>query len=201
MASFPPFISKLPPIEIITGSDLLRTISEEEWEEAPEEVREIQDRLGEDIEASLGDLLVRIDPDIIPLWEGVKEALKSDNPDRSRHVIVSLREMVTHILHRTAPDSDIRSWTVDQSLYHDGRPTRKARLLFICRGLNHDPFQRFIDRDVSAHLELIGILQRGTHELGIKFTDEQLKALVMRTKSLIRFILVIWQSNRGMGSS
>lgn len=195
MASFPPFISKLPPVEIITGSDFLRTISGEEWEEPHEEIEEIQYQLGEDIEASLEDLLVRLDPGLIPLWQGARKSLKSDNPDRSRHTIISLREMVTHILHKTAPDSDIRSWTTDQSFYRDGRPTRQARLLFICRGVNHDPFHHFVKKDVSAHIELIRILQRGTHELSIDLTDEQLKALVMRTESLLRFILVIWNSN------
>lgn len=195
MTSFPPFISKLPPVEIITASNLLRTISGVEGAESPEEVEEIQAQIGKDIEASLEDLLVILDPGLIPLWKGAREALKSYNPDRSRHLIVSLREMVTHILHKTAPDCDIHSWTADQSLYRDGRPTRQARLLFICRGLNHGPFQRFLNKDVSAHLELIQILQRGTHELSFDFTDEQLKALVMRTESLLRFILVIWHSN------
>lgn len=65
----------------------------------------------------------------------------------------------------------------------------------ICRGINHDPFQRFFSKDVSAHLELIRILQQGTHQLGIDFTEEQLKALVLKTESLIRFILVTWNSN------
>ena len=74
-------------------------------------------------------------------------------------------------------------------------PTRQARLLFICRGVNHDPFRRFVNKDVSAHLELIQILQRGTHELSIGLTYEQLRALVVRTESLLRFILVIWNSN------
>jgi len=195
MASFPPFVSKLPPVEIITGSDLLKTISEKEREEPPEESREVEDRIVEDIEQSLEELLARLDPHIISLWEGAKQALKSDNTDRSRHVIVSLREMVTHILHQIAPDEDIRSWTANQLLYSGDRPTRKARLLFICRGVNHDPFQRFVNRDVSAHLELIQLLQRGTHELSINLTEEQLKALVLRTESLLRFILVIWNSN------
>lgn len=195
MASFPPFISKLPPVEIITGSDFLVTISGKRGEQSPEEVEEIQTRVSEDIEFSLEDLLVRLNEGLIPLWQGAKEALKSYNPDRSRHVIVSLRELVTHILHQTAPDNDIRSWTADQSLYSDGHPTRQARLLFICRGVNHDPFRRFVNKDVSAHLELIQILQRGTHELSIDLTYEQLRALVVRTESLLRFILVIWNSN------
>ena len=195
IASFPPFISKLPPIEIITGSDFLATISGKEWEQSPEEIEESQAQVVDDIEVSLEDLLVRLNEGLIPLWQGAKAALKSYNPDRSRHIIVSLRELVTHVLHQTAPDNDIRSWTVEPSFFNNGRPTRQARLHFICRGLNHDPFRQFVSKDVSAHLELIQILQRGTHEVSIDLTDEQLRALVIRTESLVRFILVIWNSN------
>lgn len=195
IASFPPFISKLPPVEIITKSDLLRSFSGEEWEESYEDIEEIQCQISEDIEASLEDFLVRLDPGLIPLWQGAKKALKSDNPDRSRHTIVSLREMVTHVLHKTAPDGDIHKWTTEQTLYHEGRPTRQARLLYICRSVNHEPFELFVSKDVSAHLELIRMLQRGTHQLSINFTDEQLKALILRTESLLRFILAIWNSN------
>jgi hypothetical protein len=106
MASFPPFISKLPPVEIITGSDFLLTISRGGWEQSPQEVEEIKTQLIEDIEFSLEDLLVRLNEGLIPLWQGAKEALKSYNPDRSRHIIVSLRELVTYVLHQTAPDND-----------------------------------------------------------------------------------------------
>ena len=195
LASFPPFISKLPPIEIITGSDFLATISGKEWEQSPEKIEESQAQVVEDIEVSLEDLLVRLNEKLIPLWQGAKAALKSYNPDRSRHIIVSLRELVTHVLHQTAPDNDIRSWTGDPSFFNNDRPTRQARLHFICRGLNHDPFRQFVSKDVSAHLELIQILQRGTHEVSVDLTDEQLRALVIRTESLVRFILVIWNSN------
>jgi hypothetical protein len=197
MASYPPFMSKLPPIEIIKGSDVFGIISEEDWQETTEEGKDIQGRLDEDIETSLGELLNEIAPDIVPLWEGAEEALRSDNPERKRHVIVSLRELVTQVLHRVAPDSDIQLWTRDKVHYHDGRPTRKPRLLFICRNLNHGPFQRFVELDVAAHIELIGILQRGTHEVDIQFTNDQLKALLLQTESLMRFILVIWESGRG----
>jgi len=195
-ASFPPFVSKLPPIEIVTGSNLLRAISEEEGLEEPSEyAREIEYHIREDIEASLEELLAQFVPSMIPLWEGTKQALNSDNPDRKRHVIVSLREMVTHILHQMAPDDNIRSWSTEGSLYSNGRPTRQARLLFICRHVNLPPFQRFVEKDVSAHIELIRILQRGTHEVQIDLTQEQLNLLVLSTESLLRFILVILSSN------
>ena len=195
IASFPPFDSILPPVEIITGSDFLATISRRERSPSPQQIEESQTQIAQDIEVSLEDLLDRLNPELIPLWQGAKTALKSHNPDRSRHIVVSLRELVTHVLHQTAPDDRIRSWTADPSFFDKGRPTRPARLHYICRDLNHKPFEQFVARDVSAHLELIQILQRGTHDLSIGLTDEQLSTLVLKTESLIRFILVIWNSN------
>jgi len=193
-ASFAPFISELPPIEIITESDFLVTIAGEK-EQPSEETENIHTQLLEDIEISLKDLLVSLNEGLIPLWQGAKAALKSNNPDRSRHIIVSLRELITRVLRQTAPDSDIRSWTVNPSFFNNDRPTRQARLHFICRGLNHDPFRQFLNKDISAHLELIQMLQSGTHKVSIDLTNEQLKALIIRTESLVRFILVVWNSN------
>jgi hypothetical protein len=194
MASFPPFVSILPPVEIITGSDFLATISRRERSPSPQQIEESQTHVAQDVEGSLEDLLDRLNPELVPLWQGAKTALKSHNPDRHRHIVVSLRELVTHVLHQTAPDDRIHSWTADPSFFDKGRPTRQARLHYICRDLNHEPFEQFVARDISAHLELIRILQRGTHDLSIRLTDEQLNALVIRTESLIRFILVIWDS-------
>ncbi|MDQ5986158.1 MAG: hypothetical protein CSYNP_01877 [Syntrophus sp. SKADARSKE-3] len=195
MASFPPFISKLPPIEIITGTNLLSTISGNDQKQFSKDSESSRALVIEDIEVSLDELLTMLDADLIPLWRGAKEGLRSHNPDRSRHIMVSLRELVTHVLHQTAPGNDVRSWAVDPSFFKDGRPTRHARLQFICRGLNHAPFTKFVSKDVSAHLELIQMLQRGTHELSVGLTDEQLRALIIRTESLVRFVLVIWNSN------
>ncbi len=196
MASFPPFVSKLPPVEIITGSDLLATISTgSEQKQLPEDVEPSHAPVIEDIEVSLEELLAKLNAELIPLWRGAKAGLRSYNPDRLRHIIVSLRELVTHVLHQTAPDKDIHSWTIDPSFFNNGRPTRQARLHFICRSLNHDSFRQFLSKDVAAHLELIQILQRGTHELSIALTEEQLRALIIRTESLVRFILVVWNSN------
>lgn len=195
MASFPPFVSKLPPVEIITGSHLLTTISGGEEKQPSEDNQPNYAPVIEDIELSLEDLLATLNPELISLWQGAKAGLRSFNPDRSRHIMVSLRELVTHVLHQTAPDSDIRSWTVDNSYFNDGRPTRQARLDFICRGLNHGPFAKFVSKDVSAYLELIQMLQRGTHELSTALTEEQLRALIIKTESLLRFVLIVWNSN------
>lgn len=195
IASFPPFVSLLPPVEIITGSDFLATIYERKRPLSQQRIKEGQTQIAQEIETSLENLLDKLDPDLIRIWQGAKAALKSNNPDRPRHIIVSLRELVNYVLHQTAPDDRIRSWTANPSFFDKGHPTRRARLHFICRDLNQKPFEKFVAQDISFHLELIQILQRGTHELCMDLTEEQLSALILKTESLIRFILVIWSSN------
>ncbi len=191
---FPPFVSELPPIEILTSSDLIDAISRTETEEFVEEADNPEDEIREDIESSFEKLLVHVNPEIKRLWLGAKEASSSTNPDKKRHVVVSLREMITHILDAIAPDAEVRKWTSDPSNYHEGRPTRKSRLLFVCRDINHGPFKEFLNTDVESHIKFIRLFQRGTHEININFTDQQIRTLIVRAEALARFLLITWKN-------
>jgi hypothetical protein len=191
---FPPFVSGLPPIEILKSSDLVDTISRDEIEDYIEKADDIEDESSKDIESSLEELLVHVNPEIKSLWVGAKEALSSKNPDKKRHVVVSLREMLTHILHGIAPDEEVKKWTSDPSHFYEGRLTREARLLFVCRDINHGPFKQFVHTDVESHIKFIRLFQRGTHEININFTDQQLRTLLVRSEALARFLLITWKS-------
>jgi hypothetical protein len=194
IVNFPPFVSGLPPIEILTSSDLLDTISRTDTEEYVEEADALESEIREDIEGSLEELLCHVNPEIRRLWLGAKEALYSTNPDKKRHIVVSLREMLTHILYSIAPDNEVSKWTSKPSHYHEGRPTREARLLFVCRDINHGPFEQFVNKDVESHIKFIRLFQRGTHEININFTDQQIRTLIVRTEALARFLLITWKN-------
>jgi hypothetical protein len=191
MASFPPIISAGPPLEILTSARLFdalsRPIPEEEFFEGD---RQAESDLEDEIEATTDELLAALNPELRSVWFGAKEALRSNNPDRGRHVAVSLRELVTHVLDAIAPSEEIQTWTRDPSHFRDGRPTREARVLFACRGVNHGPLSRFVSADVRATIEFIALFQRGTHELAVSFSEAQLRALVTRAESLLRFLLL-----------
>ncbi len=194
ITDFPPFVSGLPPVEILLSSDLLDTISRIENEEYVEEADNIEDGIREHIEISLEELLAHVNPEIKKLWLGAKWALSSTNPDKKRHVVVSLREMISHILHGIAPDVEVKKWTTDPSHYYQGRPTRKARLLFVCRDINHGPFKEFVNKDVESHIKFIDLFQRGTHEISINFIDQQIRTLIVRSEALARFLLTTWKN-------
>jgi len=99
-----------------------------------------------------------------------------------------------HLLRLLAPDERVLSWlsTDDKDLLHEGRPTRRTRVLYICRGLNFEPLSDFVVQDTHALVKLVEFLNR-VHELDRELTDEQLRALLLRTDSWLLYILRIYK--------
>jgi hypothetical protein len=139
-------------------------------------------------------LLQAIDPALARPYIGARDALRGKNADRARHILSSLRELWNHLLRRLAPDQHILPWVSkdDKELLHEGRPTRKARVLYVCRSINHDPLTDFIVQDTRALVKLVDFFNR-VHELELELTDEQLRALLLKTDSWLMYILQIVQ--------
>lgn len=188
-AKFLPLITTFPPIECFRETHLLETFTIDDEAESQDE---------EDVESAMTEALPSIDmllidfaPHLMPLLDGARQALSSDNPDRARHATTSLRELFTHVLHALAPDQELEKWTSDDSHFHDNRPTRRARLLYICRDINCNPLEQFVESDVKAALSFINSLNAGTHVVKSKLTTLQLNALISRMESLLTFLLQI----------
>lgn len=177
-----PLIAKYSPLEYSLELDVLERIS---FDEEKAEVIEPEGLLSVDEE------LASFDGKLLNLINGARQSLKSDNPDRARHVTTSVRELFTQILHRLAPDAEIKTWTNDVEHFRDNRPTRRARLLYICRNFSCDPLTKFVEDDVRAALTLIDSLNAGTHVVESKLTTFQLEAIVYRMEALALFLLKI----------
>jgi Predicted pPIWI-associating nuclease len=194
-------VSELPALELLNSVEVIESVSivdlntdiEDEIEVEKQSIKNEFIAERKEIES----LLITIGShDLIPMWQGAQAALNSiDNPDYARHCAVSLREFFTQIIHRLSPDEDIKKWTEDPHCFDKGRPTRKARLLFICRSINYNIFSDFIEKDVEAILEFVKLFQRGTHQVTIPFTHKQLLALKARVESAINFLIEIAQLN------
>jgi len=174
-----PFVAKYSPIEYSLEVDVLEQISVDDIEED-----EVSTGL-----PSVDDELATFDNKLLTLINGARQSLASDNPDRARHVTTSVRELFTHILHGLAPDDKIKAWSTDVGHYHEKRPTRRARLLYICRNFSCDPLTAFVENDVQAVLTLVNSLNAGTHVVQSKLTERQLAAIVYRMESLALFLL------------
>ena len=182
-----PMITTYPPVEYYREIEVLESVT----------IDEVPDQSTEDgIETGIADalpavdgLLAGFDDSLCRLLIGARQSLESDNPDRARHVTTSVRELLTQVLHALAPDDQIRQWTANEELFHDNRPTRRARLLFICRDINCDPLTRFVEDDVRAALSFIDSLNSGTHVVESRLTLIQLRSIVSRMESLLVFLL------------
>jgi len=134
-------------------------------------------------------LLPQLDPEFLILYQGAIASLNSNNPDKQRHVAVSLRELFTYILHALSPDDKFKEWNKDPDNLKDDRPTRKGRLLYIYRTINYPPFNQFIKKDVEAALTFLDLLQKGTHKIKGPFGEQQSRAILNRMESLLYFII------------
>lgn len=189
---FPPIISELPSLEYFTGADLLESISVEVTEsELAEEKQRVRSEILSETEDAIQTLLANLDVGLVKMLQGAGRAIDSNNADHVRHFTVSLRELFTKILHRLAPDDKVHEWSTSSEHFSNSRPTRKARLLYIYRNINHGPLNEFVERDIELLLDLMDIFQSGTHKVTTHYTQEQLSALKIKTESAIRFLLEV----------
>jgi hypothetical protein len=198
MVPLPTVVWDWPPGELFRGVELLRAVtfppSRRKLEPATVDEKAKQPTAGEDpaFEALLSDL----DPNLLIPFAGARDAIRSTNPDHVRHFSISLRELFTQVLHRLAPDNAVKSWTSNPDHYAEGRPTRKARLLYVCRKINHGDFSAFLEDDVSAVLKFLNLFHGGAHNVRSDLSPEQLHAMFVRMKGVLQFLLEIRRSDR-----
>jgi len=185
-----PIIQRIPPVEIYNTTDITEKVSVSDKDDTEENLL-ITD-LGLENEETLKSLLARIDGDLFRMWQGAVQALESSNIDKIRHFNTSLRELVTHVIHRIAPDDEIKKWTTNPTEHiKDGKPTRRARLLYICRNINDEHFKHFVEKDIDMMLKFIDLFQEGTHSIVSKTTEKQLIAIKCKAESAIKYLLQI----------
>ncbi len=202
----PPSAQKMTTVEAFTSAEVVEELVapsavKEEAEEAEAGVaddrqnrRQLREELQQESQHQLRPALEALDPRLIKMWDGGGLALSGENPDQVRHFSASRRELMTHVLHLLAPDDEIRKWNTEPSLYHEGKPTRMARLRYICRSIDQAPFGEFVKSDCRSMLATFDLFQRGTHELEVGFTPEQLKALAARAEHHLLFLLQLGTS-------
>jgi hypothetical protein len=189
--SYPPVVVTIPPVEFYLNNRFIEKISvtREEARGETDLIRSLAEETEDELEANLGVL----DPSLIKLWKGAKEALNSHNPDATRHFVTSLRELITHVINKLSPDDEIKAWSNSLDYYHNNRPTRRGRLLFICRNINHNQFSDLLKKDIDALLAYVDVFQEGTHAIDSQLTKTQLDLLMLKAESTIRFLIRIWK--------
>jgi len=132
--------------------------------------------------------LSHLDPQLLTLLKGARAAANSQNPDKTRHLCISLRELLGHALRQVASDAEVNSWTQDPSHYHNGKPTRHARIQYLYSPISQPALRNFIDADIRTAIELFDLLNKGTHvaNLGV---DAALAVLLNRAEGILLLLL------------
>ncbi|MCB5266340.1 MAG: hypothetical protein LHW41_08905 [Candidatus Cloacimonetes bacterium] len=195
----PAFVLPGATREIYTTSFALETLRP--WDERDEDEAETEIQLVAEAELETSGciaLLQQVDPGLARPYIGARDALYGNNTDRARHILSSLRELWNHLLRRLAPNDLVAAWIPgianQKDLLHEGKPTRRARVLYVCRELNSDPLTDFLLHDTRALVKLIELFNR-VHELETELTDEQLRAIVLKTDSWLMYVLQIAAGN------
>jgi hypothetical protein len=185
----PPSIIEFPTYEMLGNVDLIGSITDEDNENR-EQDQEIQIIVTDSLEVYLKE----INPNLVNLRVGAKEAFTSNNPDKIRHCVTSLRELVREVIQYLSPEDSIKSWSQSEEDYSNGRPTRKARLRFITRHINHGKFIKFVEQDLKATSLAIDLFNAGTHQVKSKLTENQVSALIAKVETSLLFLLEIANS-------
>ncbi len=198
-------VSELPALEVLNSVEVLESVStaesDAEVNQKEPELEQTKESLKIEIlgqREELEQLLITAGwQDLVRMWQGANAVLNStNNPDYVRHFAASLRELFTQVIHRLSPDNEIKKWSENKNYFHNGRPTRKARLLYICRSINHNIFYEFVEEDVDSTLELMTLFNRATHAPIPPFSHTQLLTMQARLRAIINFLIEIWRLNK-----
>ena len=190
LTAMPSFVMPSVSRELLVAGHVVASLSPED--DGPEEDEEAVLSDVRETTSSAHDLIYAIDPGLAKAYQGAREALLSGSIDRSRHVLGSLRELWGHLLRTLAPDDKVLPWAVgkDDAFLHEGKPTRRARLSYVCREIDHEPLSDFLYKDSVAFLKYFELFNR-VHEIDLGLSDKQLDALLLRTDSWLIFIIQV----------
>ncbi|HRT84715.1 MAG TPA: hypothetical protein P5523_08760 [Bacteroidales bacterium] len=143
------------------------------------------------------DLLECVNPKLIIPFRGAHEAIHQQNTDRKRHIISSVRELWNNLLPTLAPKDEVLLWIPNQNEEYivKDKPTKKARIMYICRNINNGPLSEFVEVDVKAFIKFLDALNR-VHELDPSLTEAQLNSILIRSDSAIKYLVNIWKETQ-----
>ena len=154
----------------------------------------------EDFEsAELVCLLERVDPGLATMYTGALEAQRGDNPDRTRHVLTSLRELTNQLLRKLAPNEELLNWICKQAnprfLDEKRHPTRNARYRYTLRDFPIEPLNDFVECGARTLRNLFGVYNR-LHKQDPGISDLQLRSITICAETHLLYMMRFWETSR-----
>jgi hypothetical protein len=141
------------------------------------------------IEAEVFDILAKEGKGYPVPLSGAIQAVNSNNPDKARQTMASLRELTTHLLHKLSPDSEVKKWSNRSEHYVSGRPTRACRIEYIFKDCAGSSIKPFIENEIKFIKDFFDFLNGGTHSLDTRLDGDDLQYAIYKTESLVLLLL------------
>lgn len=166
----------------------------------PEET-EIIDSIDSNLEKYLPKLLAK--HDLYSLWTGANFALSTpfyNNPDKARHMMISLRSLIEYILKDLLPAcEEIKCWDKFGGLitkYNGDLPKnvipRKIQIRYYCEKVDFEFINDFTINEINHINEVYNKLS-SVHNAKLNQNDGKLKFLKVRAGTIIWLLLMIYE--------
>lgn len=148
------------------------------------------DSLLDEVGDSIEDRLISVSPALATPYRGARSALVAAGPDWRRHVGVSLRSVLEGLLDALAPEDALYAFFDEPEVHrHEGRFTRKAKLIFIFREIAIDGYAQMAENDMQMTLATFYPANEAVHELTSTLTERQGRVLLRRVQGCLLTIL------------
>ncbi len=195
VVQMPSFVLPGATFELFTLSYALDVLLPSDEPEETSEETEISD-LAEDYLEVLYfvELLERVNPKLVPIYLGARKVLYGNDPDRKRHVLVSLRELWNWTIRELAPQQEAFDWIsehgITDGLDPNNRPSRIGKVCFISREIDSHPLTNFVVNTAQSSTALHRLYNR-VHDLEPGLNEHQLRAVYYKTVSELSYLIQI----------
>jgi hypothetical protein len=176
---------------LFTQGEAIGVLSDPEAPRDPERL-ERTESLIITLDSELDALLSAVGQPFVAKWRGARDAMVSSNPDKSRHVLISLRTLWDDLLNRFAPEKEVSRAAAesDFTVTRDGRKIlkREARFRYITSRLQYQRLANAVEADAAALVKTYGILN-DVHNGTLELSDGELKLVVLRIEGAVKFLV------------
>ena len=179
----------------IPDNEVIETVETYNYLVRPDTIPQQEPSGGILSESDFGHVLSAVDPEYCNIWNGALFSLNPNNPDRGRQFMTSSRELIRLLLNNVAPSERVVEHNPDCEKDEKGAPTRRSKLLFLCRLFPEIHLPTFVERDINATLDLYRLLSGGTHRARNNQDEQALLRVKDRVEHCAGFIISLHQGS------
>lgn len=188
------FITDLEVLNIISTEELKNSLIDNLTDEQIDEKENI---LNENLIPLLSEL------NLENLWIGADEALNSDNPDKLRHCLISLRTILEYLIDdKLAPINELKEdemFKDEFKRYHKGKQEiefvkiyRSKKIEYFTSKFKFGFLEEFTKKDIQYICDCYSILCN-VHQPNIGITENQVRSLKVKTGITIWFLCYLYK--------